>query len=267
VGKRYALIFFLLLLQRSGAAEPNRTFAEHLRVKKEYQWAALEYERLLCAYPDSAAAPVWRYRGAQCLMRLGRFDQALEQFTFANGPDIPSDSVRLGGALCALRLRRPDDAEKLLSSCTLDYSRLVRAYLDFGAQRYAQALDSLKTIGATSADAFKARALEKAVADARAFRKKHYAPALLLSLVPGLGHVYAGRNGDAAMSAIVIATGGCISAYYAYHGSKERMYAVGTITGLFYAGNIYGATVAVKIRNRDTIRHLHETAERIVFGE
>lgn len=132
--------------------------------------------------------------------------------------------------------------------------------------RYGAALDTLKLVPAVSPDAFRAQAMVKAVTDASVFRKKQYAPALILSLVPGLGHLYTGRRGDAAMSAITVATGAFITGYYAHHRSRERMYAAGTVTGLFYAGSMYGAVVSVKIYNRTSVRRQRETVEKIVFG-
>lgn len=265
--RRFAVILCLLLPYVAVSGQEDQNFANHLLDKKEYQWAYLEYERLLCAYPDSGAAGVWRYRGALSLMRLGRFEQALGQISAATGPNVPADSARLHAAYCALRLNQPAAAAPFLDSCRLDYSRILRAWLDFSAHRYAVALDTLKEVPALSADAFKARVFEQAIRDAQSFRKKHYVPALALSLVPGLGHVYAGRKGDGLMSALVVATGGLIAGYYAYHDSRPRAYAAGTITGLFYAGSIYGAAVSVKLHNRDGVRRSREAAERIVFGQ
>jgi tetratricopeptide (TPR) repeat protein len=257
----------LLTAGMGWGADPDQSFAGHLLAKQEYQWAFLEYERLLCAFPDSSAAPLWRYREAVSLMHLGRFDLALGKFSVAAGASVPADSARLNAAYCALRLKRHGEAALFLDSCRLDYSRLLRAYLDFSARRFAAALDTLKAVPTLSVDAFKARAFEQAILDAQSFGKKHYAPALALSLVPGLGHVYAGRKGDGLMSAITIATGGLVTGYYAYHESRTRAYAAGTITGLFYAGSIYGAAVSVKIHNREGARRSREAAERIVFGQ
>jgi hypothetical protein len=264
---RYALIFALLALQGLFAADPDGTFAGRMFDKKEYAWAQLEYERLLYAFPDSSGASCWRYRCARSLMLLGRFDRAAAGFSAVRESDSFADSARLNGAICVLRLNKADSARRLLSSCRLDYSKVLGAYLDFSARRYAAALDTLKTVPSGSADAFKARALEKAVADALTFRKKQYAPALCLSFIPGLGHLYTGRNGDAAMSAMTVTTGALIAGYYAYHQSRIRAYTAGTITGLFYAGSIYGAAVSVKIYNRSAARRFRETAERIVFGQ
>jgi hypothetical protein len=266
MGARYALIIALFMLQGIFAAEPDGTFAGRLFDKKEYAWAQLEYERLLYAFPDSSGAPLWRYRCARSLMYLGSFDRAAAGFSAVRESDSFADSARLNGAICALRRNKADTARLLLSSCRLDYSKVLGAYLDFSARRYAAALDTLKTVPSGSADAFKARALEKAVSDASAFRKKQYAPALCLSLIPGLGHLYGGRYGDAAMSAMTVTTGACIAGYYAYHQSRVRAYTAGTITGLFYAGSMYGAAVSVKIYNRSAARRFRETTEKIVFG-
>jgi hypothetical protein len=267
MGARYTLIFALLALQVLFAAEPDGSFAGRLFDNKEYGWAQLEYERLLFAFPDSSAAPLWRYRSGRSFMMLGRFDRAVAGFSAVRESDSLSDSARLQGAVCAMRLNMADTARQLLSSCRLDYSKVLGAYLDFRARRYSVALDSLKKIPVASPDAFKAKALEKAVSDASNFRKKHYGPALCLSLIPGLGHLYAGRKGDAAMSAMTVTTGALITGYYAYHQSMPRAWTAGTITGLFYAGSMYGAVVSVKIYNRSAARHNRELAERIVFGQ
>jgi hypothetical protein len=267
MGARYTLMFCFFLAQGGFSADPDGSFACRLFDNKEYGWAQLEYERLLFAFPDSSAAPFWRYRSGRSFMMLGRFDRAMDEFVRVSGSNASTDSARLQGAVCALRLNMADTARLLLSSCRLDYSKVLGAYLDFRARRYAAALDTLKTVPSGSADAFKARALEKAVSDASNFRKKHYGPALCFSLIPGLGHLYAGRKGDAAMSAMTVTTGALITGYYAYHQSLPRAWTAGTITGLFYAGSMYGAVVSVKIYNRSAARHNRELAERIVFGQ
>jgi hypothetical protein len=264
--RRYALIMALPALQVLFAAEPEGTFADRLFDKKEYAWARIEYERLLYRCPGSAEAVRWRYRCARSLMLCGDFNRAALELRAVPESDPLSDSARLYRAVCALRRNEADTARQLLSSSSLDYAKVLGAYLDFSARRYSAALETLKTVAYNSHDAFTARSLEKTVSDASAFRKKQYGPALCLALIPGLGHLYAGRRGDAAMSAMTISTGALIAGYYAYHQSRARAYAVGAVTGLFYAGSIYGAAVSVKIYNRSAVRRFCLTADRIVFG-
>jgi tetratricopeptide (TPR) repeat protein len=267
MGARYALIFCFFLAQGGFSADPDGSFAGRLFDKKEYGWARVEYERLLFAFPDSSAAPLWNYRSGRSLMLVGRFEESLQALSSLPAHDELTDSARLHAAICALRLNRVDAARDNLSACRLDFSKVIGAYLDFTARRYSAALDSLKKVPAASPDAFKAQALEKAVTDAARFRKKHYAPALALSLVPGLGHLYTGRKGDAAMTALTVSQGAVVTGYYAYHHSRVRAWTAGAITGLFYAGGMYGAAMSVKIYNRTAARHNRELAERIVFGQ
>jgi tetratricopeptide (TPR) repeat protein len=266
MGARYALIFCLFLLQGVYSAEAGGLFADRLFDNKEFHGAQLEYERLLFAFPDSSAAPQWRYRSGRSLMFLARYEEAMAAFTSVPAQNAMTDSARLHAAVCALRLNRAEAARNNLSYCRHDFSKVLGAYLDFSARRYSAALDSLKKVPLASPDSFKAQALGKAVTDAATFRKKHYAPALTLSLVPGLGHFYAGRKGDGAMTAITVSTGALITGYYAYQQSRARAWTAGTITGLFYAGGMYGAVMSVKIYNRTAARRHRELAERIVFG-
>jgi tetratricopeptide (TPR) repeat protein len=264
---RYALIALLLIIGICAGTEAQESFADRLYDKGEFGWAYLEYERQMFAHPDTDALPFWKYRGGKCLMQTGRHDQAVGVFSELLLAGRFSDSASLQAALCELTLERPDAAARYLLQCRLDYAKIVRGYMDFLSSHYASAIDTLETVGDNSPHAFKARALKKVVADAAGIKKKHYAPALALSIIPGLGHLYCGRRGDAAMTAITVATGAMITGYYAYHKSRFRAMAAGTVSGLFYAGGMYGAVMSVKIHNRKTISEQRDIAKRIVFDK
>jgi tetratricopeptide (TPR) repeat protein len=262
---RYAVIAWLLAAGALGAARAQDLFADRLYEKGEYAWAYLEYERLLFARPDTEALALWKYRCGKCLMQTGRYEQAVAAFSGLVPAGRYGDSASLQAALCEVRMGKTELAKRYLQPCRLDFANIVRGYAAFLSSDYQAAASALKTVRNDSPDAFKARALEKVVADAAGLKRKHYLPALALSLIPGLGHLYCGDKGDALMTAITVATGAGITGYYAYHKSRTRAITAGTVTGLFYAGGIYGAAMTVKIHNRKVVREQHDVAERIVF--
>jgi hypothetical protein len=264
---RYALIAGLLLMGIVAASDADGLFADRLYDKGEYGWAFLEYERLIFTHPDTNALSSWHYRCGKCLMHTDRYNEAGISFSRVPPGNRYGDSASLQAALCALHLKKTGVAATLASACRLDYAKIVGGYIDFLSSRYTVAIDTLKNVAVDSPDAFRARALEKTVSEAATFKKKSFTPALMLSIAPGLGHLYSGNNGDAAMTAITIATGALITGYYAYHSSQYRAVAAGTVTGLLYAGSMYGAVLSVKIYNRNHLRTYRETAERIVFGK
>lgn len=79
--------------------------------------------------------------------------------------------------------------------------------------------------------------------------KNPYVGSLLSMIIPGSGRMYAGRFGDGIFSLVTIISTG-YSAYYYY---KKDYYIVAGIlagvTGVFYAGEIFGSFVSVKIYN------------------
>jgi hypothetical protein len=265
---RMTLLFGAILCAAAAhAGPPPDGFASSLFDKGDYRWARVEYDRLLFENGDDSMAVRWRYRFGLCSMFEGRYPQAIEAFRPLFTDTTVADSARFRAALCALHLRQIDSARIFSTGCRLDCGRLVTGYCEFADRRFDGALAALKTVPDSSPISFKARALERTVADLRDFHPKHYAPALLFSIIPGLGHCYTGRFGDALMTAITVSTGAAITGYYLYHDAKPQAYAAGTITGLLHIGGMYGAVMAVKIYNRETIQKHSESAERVLFDK
>jgi tetratricopeptide (TPR) repeat protein len=74
---------------------------------------------------------------------------------------------------------------------------------------------------------------------------------LLSTVIPGMGKIYAGRSNDGLYSFITIG----LTAWQAYDGFHEngthsvKGWIYGTVSSIFYLGNIYGSMVAIKIYN------------------
>ena len=98
------------------------------------------------------------------------------------------------------------------------------------------------------------------------FKDKSAVTAALLGIVPGVGHFYTGRKGDGLFSATIIAMFGGITAYYAYHGAEGRTIAFASITGLFYAGSIYGAAVSARLHNTEKRAYYLKRADTLYRG-
>ena len=74
----------------------------------------------------------------------------------------------------------------------------------------------------------------------------------LSTVVPGAGRLYTGRFGDAVTSIITVG----ITGWQAYDGfnkdglSSAKGWTLGTLCGIFYAGNIYGSVISARVYNR-----------------
>jgi tetratricopeptide (TPR) repeat protein len=265
MGTRFILIIALLIVRGAAALEADQRFASSLFDKNEYRWALVEYERLLFAYPDSSAASLWHFRSGECHRAMNQHGKAIEEFDAALALDPTADSARLFAADCAMRLKRVAVARPYLAACHLDFAKVLLAYADCFSHDYSSAQRALADVPEGSPSSLKAHALSKVIETAQTFHRKSYAVAGMLAIVPGAGHLYAGRRGDAAMTALMVSTGALITGYYAYNKARTQEYTAGTITGLLYAGSIYGALLSVKIYNSAATGKLRAELERIVF--
>ena len=75
---------------------------------------------------------------------------------------------------------------------------------------------------------------------------------VLSTLVPGAGRLYTGRVGDAFTSLFIVS----LTGWQAYDGfrrdglSSVKGWTLGTLSGIFYVGNIYGSVIAARVYNR-----------------
>lgn len=82
-----------------------------------------------------------------------------------------------------------------------------------------------------------------------------------LSIVPGLGKIYCERYADGIYSFLI----NLMLGYAAYNADKNnkktRFIVLGSISSVFYLGNIYGSYLAAKVVNRDNINNFIEKIE------
>ncbi len=99
-------------------------------------------------------------------------------------------------------------------------------------------------------------------------RRNRLAGTLLSAFLPGAGQIYAGKTYDGAYSFLTVTSTGLATWWYATHPSHDRtrvkLYISSILTVLFYAGNVYGANVAVRDYNSLQERNYLAKAERIL---
>lgn len=75
---------------------------------------------------------------------------------------------------------------------------------------------------------------------------------ILSTIVPGLGRLYTGRIGDALTSLFTVG----LTGWQAYDGFREnglssaKGWGFGALSGIFYAGNVYGSVISARVYNR-----------------
>jgi tetratricopeptide (TPR) repeat protein len=117
---------------------------------------------------------------------------------------------------------------------------------------WEKALDELDEFQAINSDSRTIRTkslLEVELKEAMDHRDKSPVLGGLLSIVPGLGHFYAGRPADGFRSLLFNSTFAALTVYAFY----EHQYVLGgvlaAVEGVLYASNIYGAVNAVQQEN------------------
>jgi tetratricopeptide (TPR) repeat protein len=260
-------VLCLLCLASSSYGEtdyysPENTlkFADYLYQTKDYLRAAGEYQRYLFHSPEDADNALFRI--GLCYQRAGDTVKAVDffgkvgaesRFHFAASYQIAytyflsdqyENSVRfldqtLGGtkntdergqlkiltAFNYLHQRRWSDAEGILQPLTLKDAELNGV-----------------------ASSLRVRAREGVDLP----RKNPALAGLFSTVIPGTGKMYCGQYGDGIYSLIVVGVTGLL----AWNGFQEngvhsvKGWLLGSVSAVFYAGNIYGSAIAARIYNR-----------------
>jgi len=76
--------------------------------------------------------------------------------------------------------------------------------------------------------------------------------ALLSTVIPGSGKIYAGFLGKGLAALLQVGSLAAVTAEHFYwSGASPQFYIFGTLTSIFYFGNIWGSALAVQIRNSE----------------
>jgi hypothetical protein len=148
----------------------------------------------------------------------------------------------------------------------LEKGPLIQGYAAFLQEEYPKARQLLLAMPESSPYALKARRIAALTDSINTVKPKHYLPAGILSLAPGMGHLYTKRYGDALFSFTVIGAFSGMAAYYYHAEAVTRGRAAAALGGIFYCSSIYGALVSVKLYNKE-LREKHRRNAKHFFEE
>jgi tetratricopeptide (TPR) repeat protein len=258
-----------------GGAQPvadssgARSFAEFLLARGEFFRAQTEFYRDLFTRPAGDDARIeLQYYIAYCQYKRERYAEALATLELVlaarPGPGLESRALLLQalGLLCRGRL---EGSRAVLAGLPGDTAYFFTGVNWMLAGRPDSARPRLLNFNLQ----YPGSGLSPLVAGCSGLlmyrdrdRPKSYPLAVGLGLVPGLGHIYAGRPGDGAFSLIMVGALSAITWFYADHQQWPRAALSGAFGAWFYGSSIYGAASAAKIynRNRDQMVKVRVTA-------
>ncbi len=246
------LLFILMLfLSVTTAQETRMFFADYLFNENKYQEAAIEYQRVIFS-DTSGETNRFKLNLAKCYKEMDVPKAALhilkELLNDSGALDLQS---RMLGAEINIQLGDYKTAFEWLEPLQQSNALLAKGYALFNLQRPQEAKNMLMKVPQQDSLFNKASRLCDYLKHTNAVKHKSYTIAGLLALMPGGGHLYTGRKGDALYSALLVGAFSGLTYFYYFNGSKTRGVACGTICGIFYGGSIYGALMGVKIHNRE----------------
>lgn len=254
-------------------------FVGHLFRRGEYQAASLELHRFLYHRPDHPSTPYARYLLALCRANLGDLGKAEADLrSLAGELEGGGEPAGLRGEVLVqtmnvqLRGGRFDDL--LLLGEALDAGGVD---LEPGLARYADALILAALVYVNRWEQARgfvrsARCLDERVrarvdAEIRGLltgRDKRPLAAGLLSVVPGLGHLYAGRLSDGVRSLAVNAAFTGLWAAAFLHGAAPLAVLFGVAEAFLFAASLYGGINAVLQENASRVLDARDRILRLL---
>lgn len=239
-------------------------FADHLFEQGDYLRAAGEYQRYLFYVPKESEKI--KYRIALCYRLGGKTEQAIESFEeyLQEYPesDFSSSAYYQIGVSHFLMQQFEDSANFLDTSLShikdVRYKTGSQQLIGISYLMQKQWHDAEKIFnGLQKSDIAIVR--EKSVELSKYAVQGNELPtrspflAGFLSIVPGAGKVYTRRYGDAFSSLLLVG----LTGWQTYDGfrrdgiSSVKGWTLGTLSSIFYVGNIYGSVISARIYNRE----------------
>ena len=238
-------------------------FAEHLYTTGDYLRAAGEYQRYLFLVPKEADSTLYQiglcYRLAgDAEKAIGTFHKVVAGSTEARLRSTASYQIAYSHFLLnqyGKSIRYIDQA--LNDAENVDEQVQLQVLAAFGYLNQRRWQDAERTIRSSAAGDAElnntASALINSAREGMSLPRKSPALAGLFStVVPGAGKIYCKQYGDGIYSLILIGITGLL----AWDGFRDdgarsaRGWLFGGISGVFYAGNVYGSAAAARVYNR-----------------
>ena len=274
---RLLIIFLTITLLFSATAEEPieyytpenvRKFADFLYEQGDYLRAAGEYQRYLFYISEEGTeSEQIRYKIALCYRFAGNREQAIQNFEtilhLYPQSQFASRAYYQIGATYFLMDQFGQSAQFLREALPqiTDAQQHAEAEQLIGLsylmqKQWFEAGEVFKTLQRSSVIPVREKALvyhDYAETGAQLPIRSPFLAGVLSTIVPGTGRLYTGlRIGDALTSLLTVG----LTGWQAYDGfrrdglSSVKGWTLGTISGIFYVGNIYGSVVSARVYNR-----------------
>jgi len=211
--------------------------------KKEWEKSIPIFRNVISNYPKGKFVDKSQYRLAECYYNLGDFERAVTEFEKVE-TDFPEsslkDDARFMCGLCFFLDRNWDNASNKFNSLLKDYpdSKLVPA-----AEKLINKCEKSKYLK----------------------YKSHIKSAILSTIIPGTGQIYAHRTGDGISSFFINAILFGLTADRFNNKDITAGWFLGIVSFSFYIGNIYGATnSAINYNQKLQSDFLNESIQEIM---
>ena len=273
---KFLLIILLTvtLLFSAAAEEPIeyytpenvRKFADSLYEQGDYLRAAGEYQRYLFFVSEEGVDSAQiRYRIALCYRFAGQTEQAIQNFEMLLRMHPEGRFVSLVYYQIGATYFLTDQFERSARFLRETLPRITDIRQHAEAQQliglsylmqkqWSEADGVFKTLQASNVVSISQRATvyhSFAEDGAHLPSRSPFLAGVLSTVVPGAGRLYTGRVGDALTSLIIVS----LTGWQAYDGfrrdglSSAKGWTLGTLSGIFYVGNIYGSVISARVYN------------------
>ena len=239
-------------------------FADHLIQQGDYLRAAGEYQRYLFYQPQESEQI--QYKIALCYRLGGNTEKAIRLFEklLQESTDrtlTSSTYYQIGVSYFLMEQyaksarhldkslpritdgRYRAESQQLIGLSNLMQNRWLEAEKTFNSLMKSEVLEVRKKAAVYSKYATQGTKLPT---------RSPFLAGLMSTIVPGAGRLYTGRYSDALTSLVTVGFTG----WQAYDGfrrdgiSSAKGWTLGTLSGIFYLGNIYGSVISASVYNR-----------------
>ncbi|MFH1762534.1 MAG: tetratricopeptide repeat protein [bacterium] len=261
------LIILVCITANIAANDSIGNFADQLFDQQNYLDASVEYERLI--FFDSLRRNFSiKLKLSRCYFELDSYENSMKILEeLAGTAGDTGTSARILAGEIDIKQGHYDNAVSRLKNIDMGKALLISGYAYFRLGKIEEAKASFQGIYENDSLYNRSQRLSEFLDKKVKLKDKNYCIAGILSLMPGLGHLYTGRKGDGLFSLALVSAFGSIGYFYHQRESYVRSSSMFTISGLFYAGSIYGALMGVKIYNRDRKIKYHEDFDAIYSSD
>ncbi len=248
--------------------EPSsvQNFADYLFNSNDLVRATTEYEKLYFLATDKKEKQYAHLMLGECYLGNGEFDKGLLLFSNLDDSNL-LDLKRYNLARSYFGLSEYERARQILATINdPNLRRQTQILIGWSYFKERNFAAGAMTFYSFSTDSLLNRLTE--FDGKNLSRRSRWLSTAFSAIVPGLGQIYSGRIGDGLYSLLTIATTATLSYYYWQNPEKDRsrikLSLFAFLTGLFWAGNIYGANIAARDYNEYQIRRYLTRIERIL---